>query len=324
MECITSLKSLRKVAILTGTFDTQSKQYMSDPVHFADAMYFFFFDGDQVVQASDLRELDPTEIALVYGNNAKVPIQKVRDVIKSWTAMYDGNAIYLVLGIENQSKIHYAMVVKNMVYDSLHYAKQVMEATKSHKGEKLSGDEFLSGFTKEDKLIPVITLVLYFGAEEWDGATNLHKMFEIQDERILKYVSDYKINLIQPAKISKEEFQKFRTELGKVLEYIKLSKNKSVLHKQIQQEAEFWKLHKESFDLLNTATNSKLKLFLDEGGRADMCVAIDEMRQDMEIVGYIKGRRDDGISLEEAIKDAALMYGKTEEYVKEVYEEEVA
>lgn len=86
--------------------------------------------------------------------------------------MYDGNAIYLVLGIENQSKIHYAMVVKNMVYDSLHYAKQVMEATKSHKGEKLSGDEFLSGFTKEDKLIPVITLVLYFGAEEWDGATN--------------------------------------------------------------------------------------------------------------------------------------------------------
>ncbi len=324
MECITSLKSLRKVAILIGTFDTQSKQYMSDPVHFADAINFFFFDGDQVVQASDLRELDPTEIALVYGNNAKVPIQKVRDVIKSWTGMYDGNAIYLVLGIENQSKIHYAMVVKNMVYDSLHYAKQVMEATKSHKGEKLSGDEFLSGFTKEDKLIPVITLVLYFGAEEWDGATNLHKMFEIQDERILKYVPDYKINLIQPAKISKEEFQKFRTELGKVLEYIKLSKNKSVLHKQIQQEAEFWKLHKESFDLLNTATNSKLKLFLDEGGRADMCVAIDEMRQDMEIVGYIKGRRVDGISLEEAIKDAALMYGKTEEYVKEVYEEEVA
>ena len=60
------------------------------------------------------------------------------------------------------------------------------------------------------------------------------------------------------------------------------------------------------------------------GGKADMCVAIDEMRQDMEIVGYIKGRQDDGISLEEAIKKAALKYGKTEEYVKEVYEEEVA
>ena len=60
------------------------------------------------------------------------------------------------------------------------------------------------------------------------------------------------------------------------------------------------------------------------GGRADMCVAIDEMRQDMEIVGYIKGLRRRGSSLEEAIKDAALMYGKTEEYVKEVYKEEVA
>ena len=311
-------------AEILGAKDSITHEYMKQPERFADLFNGFCFGGEEKLHPDELKDMDTASIVLPYGEDgAPLPKQKARDVLKL-ALKTDGKAAYCILGVENQSKIHYAMVVKNMVYDSLHYAKQVMEATKSHKGEKLSGDEFLSGFTKEDKLIPVITLVLYFGAEEWDGATNLHKMFEIQDERILKYVPDYKINLIQPAKISKEEFQKFRTELGKVLEYIKLSKNKSVLHKQIQQEAEFWKLHKESFDLLNTATNSKLKLFLDEGGRADMCVAIDEMRQDMEIVGYIKGLRRRGSSLEEAIKDAALMYGKTEEYVKEVYEEEVA
>lgn len=71
---------------------------------------FFLFDGEQVILAANLRELDPTEIALVYGNDAKEPVQKVRDVVKSWTGMYDGNAIYLILGIENQSKVHYALL----------------------------------------------------------------------------------------------------------------------------------------------------------------------------------------------------------------------
>ena len=298
-----------------------SKEYMKDPRHFADAINFFLFDGDQVVLATNLRELDPTEIALVYGNDAKEPVQKVRDVAKSWTGMYDGKAIYMILGIENQSKIHYAMAVKNMVYDSLNYAKQVMEAKKSREGEVMTSEEFLSGFRKDDKLIPVITLVVYFGAEEWDGPKSLHKMFEIQDERILKYVPDYEINLIQPAKISDEEFVQFKTELGRVLEYIKYSKDKKALRKRVHQEADFWKIHPQSFDLLNAATHSKLKLYLDEGGKADVCRAIDEFGNDMKIVGYIERQQEEGISLEEAIRNAAIKYGKTEKYVKEVYEE---
>ncbi len=157
--------------------------------------------------------------------------------------MYDGNAIYLILGIENQSKAHYAMAVKNMAYDALNYAKQVMEAKRSRKGETMTSEEFLSGFSKDDKLIPVITLVVYFGAEPWDGPTSLHKMFETQDERILKFVPNYEINLIQPAMISDEDFPKFRTELGRVLEYIKYSKDKKTLQKRVHQEAEFWRIH---------------------------------------------------------------------------------
>ena len=294
---------------------------MKDPQHFADAFNFFLFNGVQVLSATNLRELDPTEIALVYGNDAKEPVQKIRDVLKSWTGMYDGNAIYMILGIENQSKVHYAMAVKNMVYDSLNYARQVMEAKRSREGEALTSEEFLSGFSKDDKLIPVITLVVYFGAEPWDGEISLHKMFEVQDERILKFVPDYKINLIQPAKITDDDFPKFRTELGRVLEYIKYSRNKKELQKRVHQEAEFWRVHKESFDLLNTATNSKLKFKEVEGGLGDVCMAIDEYGKDMKIVGYIERQQEEGISLEDAIKNAAIKYGKAEEYVKEVYEE---
>ena len=34
---------------------------------------------------------------------------------------------YVLLGIENQTRIHYAMPVRNIIYDALQYGKQVEE-----------------------------------------------------------------------------------------------------------------------------------------------------------------------------------------------------
>ena len=42
---------------------------------------------------------------------------------------------YVLYGVENQSEIHYAMAVKNNLYDALEYAGQVEEAAKSHRKE---------------------------------------------------------------------------------------------------------------------------------------------------------------------------------------------
>ena len=63
---------------------------------------------------------------------------------------------YVVLGAENQAKVHYAMPVKDMLYDALNYARQVAETTKSFKKTlQITDDECLPGFRKGDKLIPV-------------------------------------------------------------------------------------------------------------------------------------------------------------------------
>lgn len=56
-----------------------------------------------------------------------------------------------------------------MVYDALDYANQVEELTKKHKiSRNLRGAEFLSGISQYDKIKPIITLVIYFGTEEWN------------------------------------------------------------------------------------------------------------------------------------------------------------
>ena len=59
------------------------------------------------------------------------------------------------------SRVHYAMPVKKILYDSMQYARQVTKAHNQEKGNKPSSGEFLSGFYKTDRLIPVVTLVIY-------------------------------------------------------------------------------------------------------------------------------------------------------------------
>lgn len=47
-----------------------------------------------------------------------------------------------------------------------------------------------------DKFIPVITVVVYYGEKEWDGAKTLHEMLNIP-EKMIKYVNDYKMLLVE-------------------------------------------------------------------------------------------------------------------------------
>ena len=46
-------------------------------------------------------------------------------------------------------------------------------------------------------------------------------MLNTKDEVILSYVQDYKLNLIVPATIKDDEFDKFHTDLGAILQFIK-------------------------------------------------------------------------------------------------------
>ena len=61
-------------------------------------------------------------------------------------------------------------------------------------------------------------------AEEWDGPLSLHEMMSIRDMEILSYVENYRIHLIDPAKLTEEELNKFSTSMREVMGYIKYSK----------------------------------------------------------------------------------------------------
>ena len=252
-----------------GVKDTITKDYMEDPYIFADVFNYWIYAGQEVIKPEKLHSLDPTEIAIPYGSKwAVTPVQKYRDKLKYLSAMTDHSAVYLLLGLEIQSEIHYAMPVKVMVYDALQYSEQVQKIVSRHSatGKNNKGadtaytdaDEYLSGFTKQDILIPVVTLVIYFGSREWDGAMSVHEMFRNYEERLLSYVPDYRINLIAPASIDDADFARFSSNLREVLSFIKYSSDKQMIDRLLDEDENFNRLEREAVDVLNACVNAKI------------------------------------------------------------------
>lgn len=309
-----------------GKVDIATKQYMSHRDVIADVFNFYIYDGRQVIKPEKLQKIDTAEVALPYGNDAEIAVQKLRDNIMLWTMAMDDKAAYAVLGIENQDKIHYAMAVKNMLYDALQYAKQVEEAKRSYRNGlnkkriKLNSEEFLSGLKKADRLMPVITLVVYFGDKDWDGAKSIHEMLSVDDDELLSYVPNYKINLIEPAKISDEDYDKFKTDVGAVLQFIKHQSDED--GSWIKGKTRFKHVEKEAVELINLITGSKIT-GEEKEEVVDMCRAWENsinnaMREGMR-EGELKGKIE--ILYEEcnmSIHDIARKVSKPEEYVREV------
>ncbi len=267
-----------------GKKDTVTVEYMRRNEIFADAFNYFVYGGRQVINPDSLVELDTREIGVPYGgaDGAEQPVQRIHDLIKFVTAMTDRRVAYLILAIENQSNIHYAMPVKNLVNDALQYAKQVEIAANSHKKsgdyKGADSDEYLSGFMKNDKLIPVVTLVVYFGDKLWDGPMSVHEMFNEQDAEILALVPDYKINLIAPAVIDEKDFSKFNSSLREVLSFIKYSRNADKLEEIVNSDADFRKLGRSEVNVLNACVDANLTMKPNEEV-VDMCEALRELER---------------------------------------------
>lgn len=254
-----------------GKKDTITKDYMSVPEHFADAYNYYLFDGKQIIRAGELETMDATELAMIFSEEKTETAQKFRDILKHCIVKEDEKYTYLILGIENQSDIHYAMPVKNMIYDALNYGQQVSEKAKQHRGKRdLQGDEFLSGFAKTDTLKPVITLVIYFGTNEWDAPRNLKEMFGEVNEEILQYVSDYKVNLLVPKEI--EDFSKFRTDFGKAMKYIAVSDMEEE-YEAVANEEPYKMINVDTARLLNECVGMKIPIEKGED-KVEVCKAV--------------------------------------------------
>lgn len=92
------------------------------------------------------------------------------------------------------------------------------------------------GFGRESRLCPVVTFLLYTGAEEWDGSRNLHGILDFTDipRDLCKMVPDYRINLIEVRKW--EDTNVFCTDVRYVFDFIRCSEDRKALRELVENE----------------------------------------------------------------------------------------
>ena len=162
--------------------------------------------------------------------------------------------------------------------------------------EHLTAGEYLSRFRKKDRLIPIISLVFYYGSEPWDGPVDLYDMFQLEgtkeEKEILeKYLPNYKINLVDAERV--EDVEKFSDDLQVILTMLRYRDSKEELTDYINENKKF-------FQNVDYETSQAMKAFLNMKqipGEAehkeemiDMCKAIQEMYDDGVKDGIQKGK----------------------------------
>ena len=106
---------------------------------------------------------------------------------------------------------------------------------------------------------------------------------------MLRFVPDYKLNLIVPEEI--EDFSRFSTELGTVLQICSCAGDKQKMKQLIEsREKEGMYLDLESVEVVNECLNAKLTVPETKGVKVDMCKALEDWREELLETGMERGR----------------------------------
>lgn len=178
-----------------GTKDTTQKRLEDFADIFADISNVLLYDGEDVIKENELETVTAKDTYTVEQQIHEVE----RDVAKRWRH----HSLHIsLIGLENQTDPDYKMPLRVICYDGASYRAQL---------------------NAEDpkKTYPVITLVLYMGTEtHWTAPKQLTDCFKY-DERLSKFISNYKINVVELAWLSDEQIMKFKTEFRNFVELLR-------------------------------------------------------------------------------------------------------
>ena len=128
------------------------------------------------------------------------------------------------------------------------------------------------------------------------------------DKRITSLISDYKIHMVIPQEL--DDFNKFRTTLGEVLEIIKVSEDKAAMKQLLATNPQFAAMDNESVSAINTFIGVNIPVNT-EGSVTDMCKAWEDQKEEGRTEGRKEGRTE---GRREMIKHM-LSSGKTPEEI---------
>ena len=142
---------------------------------------------------------------------------------------------------------------------------------------------------------------------------DLLKLWNAMTDGNIIYVilNDYKLNLIAPASIEDVDFDKFHTEFGLAMKVLKYQNDDA---DRIIEETDHKMIGSNTAVFLNRVANLGLE-FEEEGGKVDMCAAMEKRSQKDKVSGAIEILRATGSSENDIVNKIIENFGVTKEYV---------
>ena len=281
-------------------------EFLSQPDIIADLINGMFFEGEQKVAPDMIHEIDGRLRAQLdksgrfnigrskARNRQVVSLKRERDIVRE-IKYKQQSVIVVICGIELQSYIDNAMVLRNAVYDVLEYAKQHKRIMKRHElNRDVADDDFISKFTKDDRLIPTVTIVFYTGQKKWDAALTLSDLFDINPftEKLMPHMINAPLNIISVFDV--KDAGRFKSNLRYVFELLRYADDEKEFQKCLDENAEVYSsLDKETTMLIEMLVNMRLPEKADEGEEEkSMCKAIEDMCASAQERGKLEGKME--------------------------------
>lgn len=244
---------------------------------FADIVNVLLFDGEDTVEESSLVN---TTVHSQYKDDSGKLHEQERDVAKYWRK---GDTDIVLYGIENQTKVESRMPVRIFGYEGASYRGQ------------------------HDKkiIVPVITMVLYYGTDRrWTAPANIKSLIKVPDG-LDKYVNDVKANVFEIAWLTDDQISKFKSDFKIVANFfVNKRKNKDYIPDDkttIKHVDEILK-----FLSVMTGDNRYEKLLADKEGVSNMC----DVAQRLEDRGMKKGIEKGNRMIYSLVEDKSISMEK--------------
>ncbi len=235
---------------------------------FADIVNGFLFKGETIVKEN---ELAPAEKESNYKASGKIRRQE-RDVAK----YYQNAAIKIAfIGLENHAYADKYVALRIIGYDGAEYRNQYKAKQNDDNQNK--------------KAYPVITLVIYFGKDDWNYGTNLHSCLDIPP-KLLPFVNDYKVNFYSLKDMTKEQIENFHSDFKVIAEFFH-ALNRNENYHPTDQPLEH---PEEVLDMISTFSGDdrfrdEYNSTIDKQGGITMRSIYDEILQEGEAKGRAEG-----------------------------------
>ncbi|MBQ8092977.1 MAG: Rpn family recombination-promoting nuclease/putative transposase [Clostridia bacterium] len=262
----------RNIAGQRNPKDTMAKLFWSDNERFA-AVFNNTFSFITPISPDDLVEMDSNEFCTIeVKNGSSVKLQQPQDILK---AVKSNGVMLAILGLEDMSQVDYLLPYRIWSYTFINVSRQIQTIRRRHLREqeaerqkqkenkdvsegsiKRNHLEILNGFYREDRIIPVVQLIVYTGKEKWDAKVKLEDLF-IQND-YTKYMGSFEIYVLDVRHMTPEALKKYPKELQELFGFL-MYENTNKLYDFVHDKSlGFDNLPVEIFDFILEITDSSM------------------------------------------------------------------